>query len=90
MTVLRTDHNQQFDASGALIAEQVVDIDVTAEAVEYDLHTRIRQALTVNDTFLAKTSPTQADVLAQVRALTREASALIRLMVRQLDDTAGT
>ena len=39
---------------------------------------RLRNGLDTNTTFLALASPTQAQVLAQVRALTRENNGLIR------------
>lgn len=39
-------------------------------------------ALGVNDTFLALASPTNAQVLAQTKMLTRECSALIRLLLQ--------
>jgi hypothetical protein len=42
-------------------------------------------ALTDNATFLALGTPTQAQVLAQVRALTRQTNGLIRLVLGQLD-----
>ena len=54
---------------------------------------RARAALTANATFRALQSPTNAQVLAQVRRLTAECSGLIRLMLNELDtidDTNGT
>lgn len=54
---------------------------------------RARAALTANATFRALQSPTNAQVLAQVRRLTAQSSALIRLMLNELDtidDTNGT
>lgn len=51
---------------------------------------RARQALAVNDTFLALGSPTNAQTLAQVQRLTRECSALIRLAIGVADSIAGT
>jgi hypothetical protein len=47
------------------------------------IDTRIRDALAANKTFLAIASPTNAQTLAQTRALTRQVSALIR---KQRDD----
>lgn len=54
---------------------------------------RARAALTANATFRALQSPTNAQVLAQVRRLTAQCSALIRLTLNDLDtidDTNGT
>lgn len=48
---------------------------------------RATQALATNATFLALQSPTAAQTLAQVRALTRQHSALFRLLLGLLDDT---
>ena len=58
--------------------------------VQQTLLDRAQTALTVNDTYLALTAPTTGQTLAQIKALTRECSALIRLLVQQLDTTAGT
>lgn len=94
--VFRTDRHQTF-RDGQLIAEDVVQVDVTEDAVAYDLAGKVRAALDVNAAFLAIASPSNAQTLAQVRALTRETSALIRLLARQVDglgdlarDNAGT
>lgn len=48
------------------------------------LEQRMDQALGTNTTFLALTSPTNAQVAAQVKALTRQVSAIIRLERNQL------
>lgn len=55
-----------------------------------DLQTKVQAALTTNATYLALASPTAAQTTAQVKALTREISALIRLTQNLLDDTTGT
>jgi hypothetical protein len=49
---------------------------------------RARDALDDNATFLAIGSPTNAQALAQIQALTRQVNAVIRLLARQLDSTA--
>ncbi len=54
------------------------------------LTARAQQALTGNATFLANASPTAAQVAAQVKALTRQVNALIRMSLAQFDDTTGT
>ena len=51
------------------------------------LEARSAAALTANRAYLAITSPAQAQVVAQVRALTAQNTALIRLL---LNDTSGT
>lgn len=51
---------------------------------------RAAAALASNAAFLAIVTPTNAQVVAQVRLLTRECTALIRLAVNQLDTTDGT
>lgn len=48
------------------------------------------QALATNATFLALASPTHAQTLAQVKALTRENTAIIRLLLNKLDTDEGT
>ena len=62
----------------------------TATVNEATIQGKAKAALTANDTFLALTSPTNAQVLAQTKILTRECSALIRLALRLLGTTAGT
>ena len=47
-------------------------------------------ALAANATFLALAVPTNAQTLAQVQTLTKECSALIRLLLQQFDSVAGT
>lgn len=47
-------------------------------------------AVVANGTFLALASPTNAQVVAQVRLLTREATALIKVATAALADQTGT
>ena len=47
-------------------------------------------ALDVNRAFLALATPTNAQTLAQVKALTHETSALIRLLLQRPDSEDGT
>lgn len=61
-----------------------------AQANRETLQGRAAAALTANDTYLAIGSPTNAQNLAQIRALTRECSGVIRLLLSRLETTAGT
>jgi hypothetical protein len=54
------------------------------------IRTKAMQALQANQNYLALTSPTNAQVAAQVKLLTREVSGLIRLVLDQVDTTEGT
>jgi hypothetical protein len=92
MAYTQTNINETVNtATGERTTEEVV-VDVTAEVVELDLHAKARAALAANATFLALAAPTNAQTLAQVKTLTRECSALIRLLIRGdlLADTTGT
>lgn len=57
---------------------------------ERTILTKMDQALTANATFLAIATPTNAQIAAQVKLLTREVNAIIKLTRNQLDDTTGT
>lgn len=96
MTVTRSDRVQQF-RDGQVISDQAVSTDVTVEAVVFDLAAKGRAAIATNITFLALSSPTNAQTLAQVQRLTRESTAIIRLLLGLvadspdlLTDTTGT
>lgn len=80
MAIYETTKNQTFK-DGALISEETVQVDVTTEVVTLDLHGKARQALTNNAAYLALATPTNAQNAAQVKALTRQINALIRLLV---------
>jgi hypothetical protein len=80
MPITRTDTNERF-VDGQLVESTTVTVDITAQVVELDLHTKARQAYTNNRTYLAIATPTNAQVVAQVRALTRQMNALMRLAV---------
>ena len=85
-----------FDDNGVSItaAEARALISATPEGAasvnEKALRDKAATALTANQAFLDLASPSNAQVLAQVRLLTRQINALIRLTVKQLDSTDGT
>lgn len=62
----------------------------TATANSVTVHNRAETGLAVNSAFLAISSPSNAQTLAQVKALTRQVSGLIRLTLGKLDDITGT
>ncbi len=78
------------DDAGNVIGWDEETIPNTEEANAFTLRDRARTALAANATFLALASPTNAQTVAQVQRLTRECSALIRLLTSALDTTDGT
>ena len=75
------------DTSG-IIVEWTESPVVSPRDANHDvLNARIEQALDANRTYLARSAPTAAQTTAQVQTLTRECSALIRLLLGALDAT---
>lgn len=62
----------------------------TPEANYATLRQKAQAALVNNAAYLALPTPTTAQNAAQIGVLTREASAIIRLLLNQLDTTTGT
>ena len=58
--------------------------------VQRDLQAKSRAAIEKNKTFLAITTPTNAEAVAQIKLLTRENTALIKLLLNHFEDSAGT
>lgn len=83
----RTDRNQTWDRAGNLIFEEVVETDITAETNESSVSAAALAAWQANKDFLALPSPTNAQNAAQVKALTRQNNALIRLLLNRFDGT---
>lgn len=63
---------------------------VVAETNRAALIDKATQALANNVAFLAVANPSPIQIAAQTKALTRECSAIIRLLLGALDDTSGT
>lgn len=83
MPITRTDTNE-ITRDGVVIGSTSVVVDITAGTVERNTLTTSRQAFVANRTYLAIAAPTNAQVVAQVRALTRQNQGLIRLVARDL------
>lgn len=61
----------------------------SASANRTELEAKVGQALATNIAYLAIVSPNNAQNATQIKALTRQCNALIRLLLGALDDTAG-
>lgn len=83
---LSTGMKLQAVALGLLQASEVPEL-ATQVANAATIRQQASAALTTNKTFLAIASPTTAQTLAQVKALTRQNQALIRLALQLLDGT---
>ncbi len=96
---------ETFDTPDATVVVTTRDIDGIVDAARTvtttpkagtsaanadELRDKATAALTANATYLALPSPTNAQNLAQIRALTREANALVRLLLGSLDSLDGT
>ncbi len=81
-----------LDDAGQQIGTDEEIIPTPEQVNAATLRSRATQALTTNAAYLAIPSPgpTAAQTTAQVQRVTRECSALIRLMLELLDATDGT
>lgn len=81
MTVIQNDLDQEWTREGQLVSQTPVARDITGRAVANDIRTKGLAAITANQTYLALASPSTAQNTAQIRRLTRECTALIRLLL---------
>lgn len=66
-------------------AQALADANAAAANNESTIRQRADSALATNTTFLGIASPTNAQIAAQVKALTRQNNGLIRLALRRFD-----
>lgn len=63
------------------------DRSMTSEINQSNIRAKLEQALGVNSTFIALTTPTVAQAVAQVKILSRENNALIRWCLNRFDSS---
>ena len=83
MPITRTDIDEVF-ANGKVVSRTERVVDVTADVVELDIHTKLRDFVNRNRTYLALPAPTANQQAAQIDRLTRQLNHLIRLQFRDL------
>lgn len=76
--------------SAAGFTEQYIYKPGTPQANLADIAAKARAAIAANTTYLGIATPTNAQVVAQVARLTRECTAIIKLLLDDLADTSGT
>jgi len=79
-------NGQLLDDGTVLTFDQAIDETPASVANRETIRVQARDALVGNRAFLDLASPTNAQTLAQVKALTRQANGLIRLALGALDD----
>lgn len=78
------------DPTGQAALDAAAGQFVDLSANQTTLQQRARAALVANGAYLGITGPTNQQVVAQVNALTKECSTLIRLLLNQLESITGT
>ena len=81
-----------YDEAGNATVEQVTGLPVepVADRNQRTIEDRLRNALATNKAYLAIDTPTAAQQRAQVARLTRQTTALIRHLLRDLTDANDT
>lgn len=81
-----------YNEAGQVVSTGAVALDVPdpAEVAARTIEDRLRSGLDANKAYLAIGTPTAAQQRAQVARLTRQTTALIRHLLRDLTDTSDT
>lgn len=84
------DVSRPFNAAENQMAD-IEEVSLSKGALREELEDKVVNAFQSNNAFLAIASPTNAQVLAQVKALTRQNNAIMKLLVSKLmTDSSGT
>jgi hypothetical protein len=86
MAITRNDVDEVYSPDGT-VTRTPVTRDVTAAVNADALRQAAADALATNRTYVGLATPTAAQTTAQVKALSRQVNALIRLALGQLDGT---
>lgn len=97
MTTTRTDHNQTFDADGNLVAEDVVEVDITdetnTEQIVAESNEAVDKLVLVVEALNAITDIPNADINANpaavIKDLARECKTIARQANREARLTSG-
>ena len=81
--------NTDVYADGLLVSSQALAVGLADENATTIL-AKAKQALAANAAFLALATPSSAQNAAQIKLLTREVNALLRLALSEFDDVSGT
>lgn len=77
-----------YDAAGNINGTRTITYETSdAEDNSQAISAAATAALSTNRAFVALASPTNAQVVAQVKALSRQNNGIIRLLLSQLDGT---
>lgn len=78
------------DDNGEVIGADEEPVLAPAQINEQALRGRLLAGIRTNITYLRKPSPTEAVITAQVQELSRQVTAIERLLLELLDSTEGT
>lgn len=86
MATTQTNHNQVFDRKGNILSDTVDVVDTTTLTTVSTVAARAKAAITANNNYLAIGAPSNAQVTAQVTLMTKECTALIKMMASLIPD----
>lgn len=98
-TISGPDDNGDYTISIAddLLSQEQLDFavagaakDILIDVNQASIMSKMKNAVSINKTYLDLTTPTNAQVMAQVKSLTRQMNSVIKILGKDLADTDGT